>query len=115
MITKTRGRTLMVQFKCGRCGRTHIEPYEKQLKDTEGNLQCYNPPKGWKDDELYTPMLCAECNEAYIAFMKILHGADQSDKCKFNPDGVCSYPPDQCDECPANPQNDDPYCKGVIG
>lgn len=74
MITNARGRTLMVQFKCGRCGRTHLEPYEKQLETTKGNLQCYRPPKGWKEDELYTPMLCDECTSAYTAFMNILKG-----------------------------------------
>jgi hypothetical protein len=80
MFTKIRGRTLMVQFECGRCGRKHIEPYEKQLKETEGNLQCYSPPKGWKDDELYTPMLCDKCTEVYVAFMNILKGADNEQR-----------------------------------
>jgi hypothetical protein len=70
MITEIRGRRLLVEFTCGRCGRTHTESYEKQYKKTEGNLQCYSPPKGWKDDELYTPMLCTKCNEEYTEFMK---------------------------------------------
>ena len=74
MITKTRGRTLMVQFECGRCGKKHIEPYEKQLASTEGNLQCYHPPEGWKDDELYTPMLCDKCAKEYKEFMAMLKG-----------------------------------------
>lgn len=78
MITETRGRTLMVQFKCGRCGRTHIEPYAKQLEATEGNLQCYKPPKGWKDDELYTPMFCNKCADEYKEFVQMLNGKEQT-------------------------------------
>lgn len=74
MITKTRGRTLMVQFECGRCGRKHIEPYEEQLTVTEGNLQCYRPPKGWKDDELYTPMFCDKCTIEFEKFKAFLKG-----------------------------------------
>ncbi len=70
MITETRGRRLLVEFTCGRCGKTHTEPYEYQLKDTEGNLQCYKPPKGWKDDELYTPMFCSKCADEYREFLK---------------------------------------------
>ena len=64
-----RGRTIMIMFECGRCGKTHIEPYEKQVKSTEGNLQSYRPPEGWRNDELSTPMLCPECHKAFLEFM----------------------------------------------
>jgi hypothetical protein len=76
MISKVRCRTLMVMFECGRCGKRHIEPYEKQLKDTEGNLQCYKPPEGWQDDSLYTPMFCDKCAREYREFLQMLKGAD---------------------------------------
>ena len=63
------GRRLMIEFTCGRCGKKHIEPFALQYNKTEGNLQSYSPPKGWKDDSLYCPMLCAECNKQYEAFL----------------------------------------------
>ena len=64
-----RGRRLMIEFTCGRCGKKHIEPFALQHKSTEGNLQCYKPPEGWQDDSLYCPMLCAECSKQYKAFL----------------------------------------------
>jgi hypothetical protein len=67
----TRGRTLLVQFTCGRCGKTHVEPYEKQANSAEGNLQCFRPPKGWKNDSLHLPILCDDCNKAFGEFMKV--------------------------------------------
>lgn len=70
MIYNGRNRRLLVEFTCGRCGRTHTEPYEKQLQSTEGNLQRYKPPEDWKDDELYIPMLCSECTKELVNFMK---------------------------------------------
>lgn len=65
--------TLMVQFKCSRCGKTHIEPAELQVKRTEGNIQCYSPPETWTNESLGCPMLCDECTAKYKAF---LSGAD---------------------------------------
>ena len=55
------GRTVMIQFECGRCGKKHIEPFEKQLDKTEGNLHCYKPPEGWLDNSHYIPILCDIC------------------------------------------------------
>jgi hypothetical protein len=33
-------------------------------------LQCFKPPKGWKDDSLSLPILCDDCNKAFEEFMK---------------------------------------------
>ena len=41
-IFECRSRRLLVEFTCGRCGKTSTEPYELQHKSTEGNLQCYD-------------------------------------------------------------------------
>lgn len=65
-----RGRTLFIEFKCGRCGTTYFEPYEKQAANTEGNLQCFKPPEGWQDDGLYNPLLCPECAEQFHRFLR---------------------------------------------
>ena len=64
------GRTLMVEFKCMRCGYTHIEPYSEQVKSTEGNLQSYQPPEGWRNDSVGFPMLCPTCNKLLADFMQ---------------------------------------------
>ena len=63
------GRTLMVQFECGRCGALAVEPYETQAKLTEGNLHLFKPPNGWRNNELRIPMLCPTCATAFEAFM----------------------------------------------
>ena len=67
---ETRGRKVLIEFTCGRCGKTHTEPYSKQAESTEGNLQCFKPPSDWLDDGTYNPMLCGECNKAYKEFMQ---------------------------------------------
>lgn len=61
--------TMMVQFKCKRCGKTHIEPAELQARQTEGNIQCWRPPETWTNENLGRPMLCDECTEKYNAFL----------------------------------------------
>lgn len=67
-----RGRTLYVEFKCKRCGKVHLEPYDKQYNATTStdieHLDFFNPPKGWKN-EFGFPLICDECNEQYKAFM----------------------------------------------
>lgn len=65
--------TMMVQFKCSRCGKVHIEPAELQARQTEGNIQSWQPPKTWTNETLGRPMLCDECTVKYKAF---LSGAD---------------------------------------
>jgi hypothetical protein len=65
-----RGRTVLISFTCGRCGKTHVEPYSKQAKSAEGNLQEFKPPEGWQDDTLYLPLLCDTCKKEFDEFMK---------------------------------------------
>ena len=64
------GRRMLMEFTCGRCGKTHIAPYATQAKSAEGNIQCFSPPEGWLRDGLYNPMLCDKCAEAYRKFLK---------------------------------------------
>lgn len=52
------GRTLMIQFECGRCGKKHIEPFES-----------YIVPEGWREHERKMPLLCPECHKAFNEFM----------------------------------------------
>lgn len=68
------GRRMLMEFTCGRCGKTHIEPYANQADSAEGNIQCFHPPKGWLDDGLRIPMLCDECAEAFRKFLKNADG-----------------------------------------
>ena len=70
MAFECRGRRMLVEFACGRCGKVHIEPYATQHNDAEGNLQCYKPPAGWLNAGLYNPMLCADCNAEYKSFLR---------------------------------------------
>lgn len=66
-----RGKTVMIQFECGRCGKKHIEPFERQLESTEGNLQCYKPPEGWLDDSFFLPILCDVCAKGLKEYLKM--------------------------------------------
>lgn len=67
-----KGRKLMVEFTCRRCGRTHLDPLEKHKNDDHepyGNLSFgVKPPEGWAE-LLYGPLLCPDCVEAYEHFM----------------------------------------------
>lgn len=64
-----RGRKVLIQFECGRCGKKHIEPYAKQAEKAEGNLQCFQPPAGWFTDSFVLPMLCADCHRMLKEFL----------------------------------------------
>ena len=57
-------------FTCGRCGKTHIEPYKNQVHEAEGNLQCFRPPEGWRNDTISLPLMCDVCSKAFDDFMK---------------------------------------------
>lgn len=65
------GRTLMVKFKCHRCGVEHIDELEKYDKDPQsyGYLHNLSLPKGWVD-LLHGPLLCPACVAKYKAFME---------------------------------------------
>ena len=67
---KTGGREILMSFTCGRCGKKHIEPYEKQNKQAEGNIQCFLVPEGWLDDGIHNPMMCKECHDDYKRFLE---------------------------------------------
>lgn len=61
--------SVVIQFKCSRCGRTYYEDPDLQ-KSAEHNLQCYRPPKGWmqtKDNNLF----CTKCAEEYNRMMDV--------------------------------------------
>lgn len=53
------GRTVLIQFECGRCGKKQLEPFGS-----------YVAPEGWRESEKTTPLLCPECHKAYKEFMK---------------------------------------------
>ena len=66
-----RGRTVLIEFRCGRCGETAIEPYERQQESAEGNLQSFRPPEGWLNDNGPVPFLmCPECKRQYYRFLR---------------------------------------------
>lgn len=65
-----RGRRVLMEYTCGRCGKTHVEPYENQAEATEGNLQSFRPPDDWMDDSLTLPLLCGDCHNALKEFMQ---------------------------------------------
>lgn len=67
---KFRGRELLISYTCGRCGKTYIEPLEKQHKKAEGNMQSFRPPEGWTSDTYSLPMLCDQCTSLFKEFIK---------------------------------------------
>ena len=60
---------MLIEFTCGRCGTTHVEPFEYQAQKAEENLQSFVPPPGWKNDTLFPVMLCPKCYAEYREFM----------------------------------------------
>lgn len=60
-----RGRHWAVMYKCYRCG--HIEAFEYEQSDNDGNLQCQPPPEGWTDREM---LLCPNCTVAFKRWME---------------------------------------------
>lgn len=64
------GRTLMIEFKCGRCGTTKTEKLE-EVYDRSGDVQSYlsslRVPNDWKDCSPF-PILCPECAKALDQF-----------------------------------------------
>ena len=66
------GRTLFVEFKCRRCGKTHYEPLEeahKRSSDTYGYLRNLSLPPEWGAIG-YSTILCEKCAKAYTEFMQ---------------------------------------------
>jgi hypothetical protein len=70
---ESHGRKLMVEFKCYRCKKTTLRPFEECVKEvTDGVRGLYDlrPPQAWKDGGFYYPMFCPDCKKAYEDFMK---------------------------------------------
>lgn len=73
-----KGRTLMVEFRCQRCGVYKTEPLEEVCKrspDSYDYLRNLSVPKDWSDN-FYGWMLCPECTKKLLEFMKMKDGAD---------------------------------------
>ena len=51
MKNLNQGRTVLIQFECGRCGKKHTEPFES-----------FKVPDGWREHERNMPLLCPECH-----------------------------------------------------
>lgn len=64
------GRTLMIEFKCGRCGTTKVEKLKK-VYDRSGDVQSYlsslRVPSDWQDCSPF-PILCPECSKSLHSF-----------------------------------------------
>jgi hypothetical protein len=73
MAHSKKGRTIYVEFKCKRCGKTHYEPYDNQYNAESGrtheNPDYFKAPEGWRDT-WGLPLLCDECANIYDTFMK---------------------------------------------
>ena len=65
-----KSRVLMVHFICGRCGKVHMEPMDKQRMERGNDIYLYAVPDGWKREEISTPLLCDECNEKLQKFLE---------------------------------------------
>lgn len=72
MIYTMSGRTLMIEFKCGRCGKTHLEEASIQNKfagSWSTPVLEYEPPVDWLDKGTHNPLLCPECAKQYKTFL----------------------------------------------
>ena len=69
---ETKGRRLLVEFTCGRCGKVDFVPYMGNPACNETiNMNHVEVPEGWSDASGYMPLLCDKCTTAYRAFMSI--------------------------------------------
>ena len=70
--------SVVIQFKCDRCGRCHYEDPDEQ-EDAEHNIQCYKPPYGW-EFKRGGYLFCTECSMEYDEMMdKFLWGGKHGD------------------------------------
>ena len=71
---ETKGRKLMVEFKCQRCEKTELRSLEDCMEEVRisgyNGLYDLNPPKGWRNGGYYPPLFCPECAKKYDLFMK---------------------------------------------
>ena len=67
-----KGRRLLVEFKCQRCGKIHLQPLKEAAHysgDHYEYLHNLRVPKGW-DDHIYTGyLICDTCLEKFKSFM----------------------------------------------
>lgn len=66
------GRTIMLQFKCERCGAIKTETMKAVLArspDDYGYLHNLKQPDGWSDN-FYGWLLCPDCTQKLKEFMK---------------------------------------------
>lgn len=65
------GRSLLVEFTCGRCGMTQLIPFiENPAAGAYANLTSHDVPEGWLPAGTYTPLLCPNCVRAFERFME---------------------------------------------
>ena len=66
------GRTIMVQFRCYRCGKTEYEPLYDCLPSDHpiSDLSDLSTPTKWRNGGFYYPTFCPDCAEKYDRFMK---------------------------------------------
>lgn len=62
---ETRGRKLLVEFRCYRCKTTVTRPLEECINEIESyqNLCDLRPPKEWEHGGFYYPMFCPKCKK----------------------------------------------------
>ena len=63
MKNLNQGRTVLIQFECGRCGKKQLKPFGSYLA-----------PEGWREAERSTPLLCPDCHKDFNEFMKVGEG-----------------------------------------
>lgn len=67
-----RGRKIVVEFTCYRCGKTATRPL-KDCLPTECSVRFMSdlkPPREWRNGGFYHPTFCPECAEKYDRFMR---------------------------------------------
>ena len=71
-----KGRTLIVEFKCQRCGAIELEPLEEVVKNSHEHYDCLHnlrTPKDWSDN-FYGRLLCPECTQKLKEFFEMKDG-----------------------------------------
>lgn len=67
-----KGRRLLVEFTCSRCGAVEYAPYmDIPNYSATHNVRVAAPPEGWQSESIFkgTPQLCPKCYTAYKAFI----------------------------------------------
>lgn len=67
-----KGRRLLVEFTCGRCGAVEYTPYmDIPNYSATHNLRVTAPPEGWGGGTISStvPQLCPKCYKEYKDFI----------------------------------------------